>query len=118
MEQVGPQSYTLRLSAELKTVHPVFHVSMLELHTPSTIPERVEPPPPPVEVDGEIEYVVAEVLDSKIDKRFRCKLQYKVRWEGYEGTDKEFSWLPATELEHAPELVSDFHRKYPNKPAP
>ena len=36
----------------------------------------------------------------------------------YEGTDEETSWLLATELAHTPELVSDFHQKYPNKPSP
>jgi len=25
-------------------------------------------------------------------------------------------WLPATELEHAPELVHEFHKSYPTKP--
>ena len=40
---------------------------------------------------------------------------YFIRWSGYEGTDEENSWLPATELSHAQELVSDFHSCYPNK---
>ena len=42
-------------------------------------------PPPPVELDGEVEYEVAEVLDSKRDKRFRINLRYLVKWTGYEG---------------------------------
>ncbi|KAF8238341.1 hypothetical protein L208DRAFT_1496144, partial [Tricholoma matsutake] len=47
-----------------------------------------------------------------------CKLLYFVRWEGYQGTDEETSWLPATELDHAQELVTDFHTHYPGKPRP
>ena len=116
--QVGPQSFTLRLPESLRAVHPVFHVSMLELYTPSEIPGRVPTPPPPVEVDGELEFEVSEILDSKIDKRRRCKLQYLVRWAGYEGTDEETSWLPATELTNAPDLLDAFHRSYPHKPGP
>ncbi|KAF8233301.1 hypothetical protein L208DRAFT_1557295, partial [Tricholoma matsutake] len=50
-----------------------------------------------------------EILDSKIDNHCRCKLLYFVWWEGYQGTDEETSWLPATELDHAQELVTDFH---------
>ena len=103
----------------MRYVHPVFHVSMLEPHHESQIPLRHEPPPPPVEVDGELEYEIAEILDSKVDRRRRaCKLLYEVRWLGYENTDEERSWLLATELSHARELVEDFHRRYPDKPGP
>ena len=43
---------------------------------------------------------------------------YLVRWAGYEGTDEETSWLLATELGNASELVENFHAKYPGKPGP
>ena len=86
----------------MRAVHPVFHVSQLELATPNIIPNRVQPPSPPVEVDGEPEYEIAEILDSKLDRRRRqCPLLYLVRWAGYEGTDEETSWLVANELGHA-----------------
>jgi len=104
--QVGTHSFTLRLPEELRSVHPVFHISMLELHTPSTILNRTEPPPTPVEVEGNLEYEIAEVLDTKIDKCQQCKLLYYVRWLGYEGTDEETSWLPADEMVHAVDLLS------------
>jgi hypothetical protein len=117
--QPGRQSYTLRLPEHLRSIHPVFHVSQLEPHTPNTIPNRDQPPPPPIEVDGEIEYEIAEILDSKIDNRRRsCKLLYLVRWSGYEGTDEENSWLLATELDNAQDAIADFHLKYPHKPGP
>src|ERR1700720_4349293 len=74
MAQVGPASFTLRLPEHMKAVHPVFHVSQLELSTPNMIPNRIQPPPPPVEVDNDIEYEIAEILDSKLDKRCKCKL--------------------------------------------
>lgn len=118
ISKVGPQSYMLRLPDSMRTVHPVYHVSMLEPHRPSTIPGRVEEPPPPVEVDGEIEYEVSAVLDSKIDRRRKCPLLYLVRWAGYEGTDEETSWLAADELEHSKEAVADFHAANPGKPGP
>ena len=92
---------------------------MLEPSVPNEIPEREQPPPPPVEVDGEPEFEIAEILDSKIDNRRRtCKLLYLVKWAGYEGTDEESSWLLATELGHAAEIVTDFHNAYPDKPGP
>jgi hypothetical protein len=118
MTAVGTQSFVLRLPEAFRAVHPVFHVSMLEPATPNTIPNRVQPPPPPVEIDGEPEFEISEILDSKIDKRRLCKLLYLIRWAGYEGTDEETSWLPASELGHALEIVENFHKSYPDKPGP
>ena len=91
---------------------------MLEPATPNKIPNHVQSPPPPLEIQGELEYKISKVLDSKIDKRRSCKLLYLVRWLGYKNTDEEYSWLPASELEHAAELISDFHSAYPDKPGP
>ena len=102
----------------MHAIHPVFHVSQLKPTTPNTIPDRVQSPPPPIKIDGEPEYEVASILDSKVDRRRRCKLLYLVKWTGYENTDEETSWLPADELEDARELVSDFHAAYPDKPGP
>src|ERR1700746_2039207 len=103
----------------MKAVHPVFHVSQLEPAILNTIPNRVQPPPLPIEIEGEPEYEIAEILDSKIDQHHcNCKLLYLVHWLGYKGMDEETSWLLATELGHASNLVSDFHSHYPSKPGP
>jgi hypothetical protein len=65
--QAGTHSFTLRLPETLRSIHLVFHVSMLELATPNEIPNRIQEPLPPVEVDGDLEYEITEVVDSKID---------------------------------------------------
>ena len=91
---------------------------MLEPAFPNEIPNHVQSPPPPVDIEGELEYEISEIIDSKIDKRQSCKLLYLVRWLGYENTDEELSWLPTMELEHADELVSDFNSAYLQKPSP
>ena len=36
----------------------------------------------------------------------------------YSTLSTEFSWLPAMELEHANELISNFHSAYLQKPSP
>src|SRR6202043_2860245 len=102
----------------MRAVHPIFHISMLEPVTPNTILNRIVPPPPLVEIDRDFKHEISEGLDSKIAKCRICKLLYLVRWTGYEGTNEETSWLPATELEHASKAVLDFHHAYPNKPGP
>ena len=117
--QVGLLSFTIRLPDSMRTVHPVFHVSQLEPATPNVIPNRVQPPPPPIEVDGEPKYEITEILNSKLDRRRRqCPLLYLVRWAGYEGTDEGTSWLVATELGHVTDLITDFHKAHPDKPGP
>ncbi len=116
--QPGPASFTVRLPRDMRQIHPVFHISQLQVGEPNTIPGRVQPPPPPVTVDGELEYEIAEILSSKLDRRRKPPLLYLVRWLGYAGTDEETQWLRADELEHADELVSDFHAKYPHLPGP
>jgi len=91
---------------------------MLEPATPNIFQQYSEPPPAPVIIDGEPEYKIFKIVDSKIDRRRACKLLYKVIWLGYENTDNNSKWLPAMELEHAKELLNDFHIKYLSKPRP
>ncbi|KAF8235310.1 hypothetical protein L208DRAFT_1541786 [Tricholoma matsutake] len=81
--------------------------------TPNTIPNHIQPPPPLVIIDNELEDEIVEILDSKIGNHHQCKLLYFVQ-----PTDEETSWLPATELDHTQELITDFHTHYPEKPRP
>ena len=110
-KQVSKNAYRLKLPKSLSRLHPVFNVVKLTPAAPDPIPGRRPPPPPPPElIDGEEEYVVEEVLDSRM---FRKKLQYLIKWEGY-GVEHN-SWEYATEV-HAPQRVKDFYRKYPATP--
>jgi hypothetical protein len=46
-------------------VHDVFHVSLLEPYCKSTVPGRHQPPSPPEEVEGEENWEVELVADSR-----------------------------------------------------
>ena len=98
----------------------MFHILQLEIAKPDPFPLQQQAPPPPVEIEGDIEYEVSEILDMKLDHHFHIEnaLHYLVCWVGYEGTDDKTSWIPAWDLKHAPELVQIFHLHYPNKPKP
>ena len=76
----------------MKRLHPVFNVVKLSPAPDDPIVGRRRNPPPPLElVDGEEEYIVEEILNSRM---FRRKLQYYlVKWEGYgiEGNTWEYS---------------------------
>jgi len=118
ISQPGTLLFTLRLPESMRSVHPVFHVSMLKPATSNTFSERIQPAPTPVIIDREPEYEISWIVDSKIDRRRACKLLYKVIWLGYEDTGDESEWIPTSELSHAANLVSDFHIAYPAKPSP
>ena len=102
----------------MKAVHPVFYIFMLEPATPNTFSQCSEPLPAPVIIDRELEYKISKIVNSKIDCQRACKLLYKVIWLEYKDTNNNSEWLPAMELEHAKELLSDFHLKYPSKLGP
>ena len=100
------------------SIHPIFHISMSEPSAPNEFLNQTETLPLPVIIDGEMEFKISEILDSKIDKCHKCKLQYLVKWSGYEGTDEETSWIPMSKLKYAMESMVDFHLTNPDKPGP
>jgi transposase InsO family protein len=71
---VSSHAYRLTLPDTMK-VHPVFHVSLLEPAPNNPFPGQRSPPPPPVVVEGEEEYEVEDVLDSRLFGRNK-RLQY------------------------------------------
>ena len=110
IEPIGRRAYRLDLRGTLK-VHPVFHVALLEPYV-SRLGE--EPPEPPaIEVEGDDEFEVDDVLDSRWH---RGKLQYLVHWKGY--ADLENSWVAGDDMGHAEERVREFHAAHPDRPSP
>ena len=51
----------------------------------------MNPSLPPVKIDGELEFKVVEILDSKWDRWQKDPLWYYVRWAGYESILEEYS---------------------------
>ena len=71
---------------------------------------RRAPPQPLPEIVDEEEWVVEEILDSKVINR---KLRYLIKWKDF-GVEHN-SWEPWDNV-HAPELVSEFYRRHPGAP--
>lgn len=104
--------YKLALTPAFSKLHPVFHVSLLRRFHPDQIADRPDPDrPEPEEVEGELEYEVEKILDSKIN-RWK-KLEYLISFKGYGPEDNE--WISA-EAVHAEDLVEEFHRLNPHAP--
>jgi hypothetical protein len=76
IKQINDVAFRLELPTSMK-VHLVFHVSLLEPYKKSSIPSRSQAAPPPIEINGEEEFEVSEILDSRINRR---KLEYLVHW--------------------------------------
>ena len=91
----------------------MFNIDRLSPWQGNDVNGKLPPPPEPVEIEGEEEYEVEKILDSRVKGK---GLQYLVQWKGY---DKgEISWQPARNLEHAKAEVKAFHKKSPNAPRP
>jgi hypothetical protein len=112
---ISPHAYQLDLPASMR-IHPVFNVNLLRPAAENPVPGQIQDPPPPVEVEGLEEWEVEEIVDSRWERRGRGgpRLKYTVKWAGYDELTEE----PAAYLEHAREVVLNFHRRYPEKPGP
>jgi transposase InsO family protein len=110
-EKIGSHAYRLKLPRSMQRLHPVFSVVKLtEAPVDPIIGRKPKPPPPPVLIEGEPEYEVEEILNSRM---FRRRFEYLVKWRGY--GPEESSWEPRQNI-HAPQLVAKFHRDNPGAP--
>jgi hypothetical protein len=78
--------------------HPVFHVDRLRLASTDPLPSQTQDDaqPLPLQVEGEEEYVIEDIVAEQLKRRGRgWKLYYDVKWKGYHRTSLE----PAENLE-------------------
>jgi hypothetical protein len=102
LKVVGKNAYTLALPKKYGRLHNTFHVALLE---PFTVrPGRS--PPAPIDIAGEEEWEVEQVLDVKSTK---AGWRYLVRWTGF--SEAEDTWEPAEHLLNAQDLVADFRKR-------
>jgi len=59
--------FTLYLPESMRSVHSVFHVSMLEPATSNTFSERIQLASAPVIIDSEPKYEISQIVNSKIN---------------------------------------------------
>jgi hypothetical protein len=63
VKQVNVVAFQLKLQSSMK-IHHVFHVSLLKPYHASTIIGKIHDPLPPIEIDGDQEYEMEDILDS------------------------------------------------------
>jgi len=109
--QVGLLAYRLKLSHGMRQLHPVFNVVKLSAAPEDPILGR-KPQAllPPIVVDGEEEWEVEEILDSRWDQR---RFQFLIKWKGF--SREHNSWEAASNVK-APDLIAEYYQKYPAAP--
>ncbi|MBW0479501.1 hypothetical protein O181_019216 [Austropuccinia psidii MF-1] len=68
LNKVSTDPYHLKLPSQCKSIHPVFHISLLEPVKTSTIPNRHQEPPPSIIIEEEEEWEVSPIIDSKLKR--------------------------------------------------
>jgi hypothetical protein len=105
---VSRGTYRLALPPHFCRLHPVFPVVKLSIVHPDPIPGRCPAsPPPPTLIEGEDEYEVEAILDSRMCYNH---LEYLVKWKGYDESHNQ--WEEHTQL-HAKSKIAQFHRENP-----
>jgi hypothetical protein len=107
---LSPVSYQLALPTQW-SIHPVFHIDLLTPYRETITHGPNYQRPVPELVDGEEEYSVEKILDSRKFGR-RRRLQYLVKWEGYPDSDN--MWVDKDDV-FADDKVREFKTSNPAK---
>jgi hypothetical protein len=107
---LSPVSYQLALPTQW-SIHPVFHINLLTPYKETITHGPNYQRPVPDLVDGEEEYSVEKILDSRKFSR-RRRLQYLVKWEGYPDSDN--MWVDKDDV-FADDKVREFKASNPAK---
>ncbi|MBW0539339.1 hypothetical protein O181_079054 [Austropuccinia psidii MF-1] len=109
LKKVSTHSYHLKLPSQRKSIHPVFHISLLEPVKTSTITNRHQEPPPAIIIEEEDQWEVSQILDSKLKIG---KLWYLVEWKGSSQDPEISTWEITKNPKNCPELVTELHSLY------
>src|SRR5271170_627005 len=106
IQVLSPVNYRLKLPTQW-SIHPVFHIDLLTpYHETALHGENFQHPPPDL-VEGEEEYEVEKILDSRRFGR-RRKLQYLIKWKGYSDLDNQ--WVDKDDV-YADQAIAEFERE-------
>jgi len=110
LARIGTSAYKLDLPASI-TIHNTFHISLHELYNDNKLPSQRSDTPLPIIIEGEREYELEEILDSRLHYN---KLQYRAKWTRYSPEDDK-TWYAGEIFENADLAKRNFHSRYPNK---
>jgi hypothetical protein len=105
-------NYRLELPTQW-SIHPVFHIDLLTPYKETIMHGPNFTRPAPELIDGEEEYSIEKILDSRRFGR-RRRLQYLVKWEGYPDADN--MWVDKDDV-FAEDKVREFKTSNPDAEA-
>ncbi len=119
-KQLGPYpitakvgtSYRLQLSTSMRHIHPVFSLKVLRSYPNDSLPGQHAEPSRPLVIEDEKHWKVEDILDFR---RYRGRLQYKVKWNGLD-RDNEWYYADKGKFDGSEEVLNEFHKLYSNKP--
>ncbi|CCO35741.1 Retrotransposable element Tf2 155 kDa protein type 1 [Rhizoctonia solani AG-1 IB] len=103
IEKISNRAYRLELPETMK-IHNVFYVGLLSKVKCNKF-QAWENRPPPITVDGEEEYKVKGIMDSRESKG---KWEYLVKWKGY--GPEESTWEPKENLKNAAKHLKKYEK--------
>ncbi|MBW0517772.1 hypothetical protein O181_057487 [Austropuccinia psidii MF-1] len=115
LKNVSTDSHHLKLPPQWKSIHPVFHSSLLKPIKTSTIPNWNKTPPPSIIIEEEGEWDFTQILNFKLK---RGSLWYLVKWKGFRKEPKRSTWEPAKSINKCPEPFKDFNQFHSENPRP
>jgi len=95
----------------MRQLHLVFNIVKLSA-TPEDpiLGRKLQTPPLPIVVDGEEEWKVEEILNSRWHRR---RFQFLVKWKGF--SREHNSWEVTSDVK-TPDLVVEYYWKHPAAP--
>ena len=110
LAKIGTSAYKLVLPPTM-AIQNTFHIFLLKPYQDNQFPSQIKEPPPPIQIEGEDEYELDEIIDSRLHYN---QLQYRAKWKGY-SPEHDKVWYPAVNFNNAEHTVQRFHRRYPRK---
>jgi len=74
LAKIGTSAYKLALPPPM-AIHNTFHISLLEPYQGNRFSSEIKEHPPPIQIQGEDEYLLDEIIDSRFHYN---KLEYEL----------------------------------------
>jgi len=108
IEKLSKVTFQLRMLSHYQAIYLVFHTSKLAQYSKSTIHGQKSTAPPLTLIQGQEEWEVEQILDSR--QRYG-KNKYLVRWKGF--TQEDDIWEPEENLQNAGEKLQEYLHSIP-----